>query len=156
MHGDNKDLSVGLADRVSVDEVDKGAVGSQHSDDADHIALTEEKLQMDVDCRHLEELHSYSGGSLPLYGGKAKHKKFLALIDTGASASYISSRLCKDLKGIEVDTREVETAGGHRLEISKKVVFSFSMADCNMQVEAYVLNTRFDIILGRNWLAAYV
>lgn len=136
------------------DKLEEAAEGSQHDDDAVHVALIEEKKLQQDGC-HLEELNSYAGGSLPLYGGRMKNKKFLALIDTGASASYVSSRLCKDLVSMDVSTRDVETAGGHRLAISKKVVFPFVMAGCDMKTEAYILDTKFDVILGRNWLAGY-
>lgn len=149
----DKDLPVGLAEDTSREESMVAAEGGQHNVDAVHDAPIEVK-KLQEDCHHLKELYSSNGGSLPLYGGEKK-KKFLALIDTGASSSYVSSRLCKDLVKNDVAMREVETAGGHRLAISKKVVFPFTMSGCAMEAEAYVLDTKLDVILGRNWLAGY-
>lgn len=143
------DMQVAPSDRL----VD-AAVGGQHSDDAVQNAHTEEN-ELREDYCHLEELNSCTGESLPLYGGMTRKKRILALIDTGASASYVSSRFCKDLDKVDIEARDVETAGGHRLKIFKKVVFPFSLSGCEMQVDAYVLDTKFDVILGRNWLAEY-
>ncbi|CDS06462.1 hypothetical protein LRAMOSA08990 [Lichtheimia ramosa] len=128
------------------DRLVDAAVGGHQSDDAVQNAHTEEN-KLREDCCHLDELNSCTGESLPLYGGMTRKKRILALIDTGASASYVSSRFCKDLDKVDIVARDVETAGGHILKISKQVVFLFSLSDCDMQVDACVLDTKFDNIV---------
>jgi hypothetical protein len=75
-----------------------------------------------------------------------------ALIDSGASASYVSPRILGDRKTKTVLGRAVETAGGHTLTIDKQVSLALDVAGYRHSVEAFVLDTKFDLILGRDWL----
>ncbi|KAG2213216.1 hypothetical protein INT45_005520 [Circinella minor] len=94
--------------------------GGQHKEDTDHGDILEvNKLQ--EDCCRLMQLQACKDGSesLPLYDGSCAGKRMLVLLDSGASSSYISPNMVKNLEMVQVEAREVETAGGHRLHIDK-------------------------------------
>ncbi|KAG2212941.1 hypothetical protein INT45_002311, partial [Circinella minor] len=130
--------------------------GGQHKEDTDHGDILEvNKLQ--EDCCRLMQLQACKDGSesLPLYDGSCAGKRMLVLLDSGASSSYISPNMVKNLETVQVEAREVETAGGHRLRIDKMVNVDFNLDGCNMTIKAYILDTKFDFVLGRNWLQKY-
>lgn len=142
--------SVGLISRQDV------VVGDQHSVDAVHEAHTEvHKLRKDVN--RLEGLHAScpGGESLPLYRGVCKGMVFSALLDSGASTSYIAPKLGHLFSLEAMEPREVHTAGGKRLQVKERAKIDFTLDGCGMSVDAYVLNMGFDLVLGRNWLAKY-
>ncbi|KAG2209354.1 hypothetical protein INT45_002604, partial [Circinella minor] len=130
--------------------------GGQHKEDTDHDDILEvNKLQ--EDCCRIMQLQACKDGSesLPLYDGSCAGKCMLVLLDSGASSSYISPNMVKNLETVQVEAREVETAGGHRLRIDKMVNVDFNLDGCNMTIKAYILDTKFDFVLGRNWLQKY-
>ncbi|KAG1282954.1 hypothetical protein G6F66_011024 [Rhizopus arrhizus] len=49
-------------------------------------------------------------------------------------------------------TCQVETAGGHVMNIRHKVEFQLAVQGLSYEIQAYVFDTKFDIILGRQWL----
>jgi hypothetical protein len=109
-------------------------------------------LQRESDTTHLQGT-STDKPELPLYSMNCNGNPVTALIDTGASTSYISPRVCKDLPHHSVQGHEVETAGGHKAQIKSLVSFDLNIADgCTHPWKAYVLDTQFDIILGRDWI----
>ncbi|KAG2217577.1 hypothetical protein INT45_012433 [Circinella minor] len=75
---------------------------------------------------------------------------------TGASSSYIYPNMVNNLETVQVEAHEVETASGHRLRIDKMVNVDFNLDGCNMTIKAYILDTKFDFVLGRNWLQKYL
>ena len=74
------------------------------------------------------------------------------LIDSGASGSYVAPRLADQLPTREIPGHIVETAGGHTTTISRQAVLSLDAQGYKHQVTAYVLDTKFDMILSRDWL----
>ncbi|KAJ8651386.1 hypothetical protein O0I10_013083, partial [Lichtheimia ornata] len=54
----------------------------------------------------------------------------------------------------KVPGRAVETAGGHTLSIDEQVTLVLDAAGYKHSVDAFVLDTKFDVILGRDWLKA--
>ncbi|KAG2216042.1 hypothetical protein INT45_007163 [Circinella minor] len=117
--------------------------GGQHKEDTDHGDILELRA-----CKDGSE-------SLLLYDGSCAGKRMLVLLNSGASSSYISPNMVKNLEMVQVEAREVETAGGHRLHIDKMVNVDFNLDGCNMTIKAYILDTKFDFVLGRNWLQKY-
>ncbi|KAG1468527.1 hypothetical protein G6F56_003781 [Rhizopus delemar] len=120
-------------------------------------------LNYDVDVAQLNKDSSYllnmenKDTELPLYVFdlfiKDRVHKVKALLDTGASANYISSHLIHDgMKVISLPkSRVVETAGGHTIEIKNKVEFCLAIHGLSYTVEAYVFEMKFDLILGQQW-----
>ena len=74
------------------------------------------------------------------------------LIDSGASGSYIASKVVTGLPTCLISNREVETAGGHLLTINKQVTLPLDAQGYKHTIDAYILDMKFDLILGRNWL----
>lgn len=108
--------------------------------------------ELDLDVNHLKELNAIKESDLPLYSMVCNGTPVTVLLDTGASTSYISPRICKHMTHHLVQGREVETAGGHTMAIKSLVSFDLSMADGYTHPwKAYVFDTKFDIILGRDW-----
>lgn len=99
---------------------------------------------------------------LPLYRGTVDHVDtrqpmvISALVDTGASECYISSRLaratCGDHK-IGLDC-EVQTACGSVDRIDEGFIFKLNLQGHRSMVSSFVYDSKFDIILGRSWLRA--
>ncbi|KAG2208837.1 hypothetical protein INT45_009766 [Circinella minor] len=130
--------------------------GGQHKEDTDHGDILEvNKLQ--EDCCQLMQLQACKDGSesLLLYDGSYAGKRMLVILDSGASSSYISPNIVTNLEMVQVEAREVETAGGHRLRIDKIVNVDFNLDRCSMTIKVYILDTKFDFVLGRNWLQKY-
>lgn len=120
-------------------------------------------LNYDMDTAQLNKDNSYllsienKDTELPLYVFdlpiKDRVRKVEVLLDTGASANYISHRLVDDsMKTMPLPTsRLVETAGGHTMHIKEKVEFCLITHGLSYMVQAYVFDMKFDIILGQQW-----
>jgi hypothetical protein len=91
------------------------------------LTITKEILQDDIDFILNAAVVQYK---LPLYtitinGNKFKYS---VLIDSGASANYINSRVLHDITDIKnIQTQSVETANGQRSEITAKARFNIQM-----------------------------
>ena len=121
------------------------------SDDQDHDArLLQETLQEDK--QYLDSLLSIKETDLPLYSMTCNGCPVLVLIDSGATGSYVAPRIAQTLTTREVPSREVETAGGHVMSISHQATLLLNAQGYEHAASAYVLDTKFDIILGRDWL----
>ncbi|KAL1925879.1 hypothetical protein VTP01DRAFT_7269 [Rhizomucor pusillus] len=151
-----KDIQQDKESSVEQVHVVEATEGGQHRIVAVPEADVEvNRLQEDV--IRLEGVYSCAtpGESLPLYGGTCVKKRILALLDSGASSSYISSQFPKSIDSYDIDPRSVETAGEHRLKINKRAHIQFSLSGCRMEIDAYILDTKFDLVLGQNWLKKY-
>ncbi|KAI8363962.1 uncharacterized protein BYT42DRAFT_619053 [Radiomyces spectabilis] len=60
--------------------------------------------------------------------------------------------VCNGLPTKPVFNRQVETASSHKLTIVSKVSLSLDAEGLMYEFPAYVLNTKFDLILGRDWI----
>ncbi|KAI9243839.1 hypothetical protein BDA99DRAFT_544288 [Phascolomyces articulosus] len=92
------------------------AVGGRHKEDTDHGDILKVN-ELQNDCCHLMQLQASndSDESLLLYGGSCIGKHMLTLLDSGASSSYVSPHLAKNCTTVDIEVREVEMAGGHKL-----------------------------------------
>ncbi|KAG0162091.1 hypothetical protein DFQ30_003830, partial [Apophysomyces sp. BC1015] len=73
-----------------------------------------------ADKEHLNALNAMCTTDLPLYSIKCNGQPITVLLDTGAGSSYITPWLVQGLPAQEVEGREVETAGGHKLSVNAK------------------------------------
>ena len=101
---------------------------------------------------YFQSLNSINNTDLPLYTMVCNGKKVDVLLDSGASCSYVSPSLASGCPVYTVSDREVETAGGHKFPINRAVTLSINAAGLIHDVFAYVLDTKFDLILGRDWI----
>ncbi|KAG1028823.1 hypothetical protein G6F43_014033 [Rhizopus delemar] len=127
------------------------------------LSLASANLDCDMDSDNLAKDQSYilnienKETDLPLYefGINVGNVVYAikALLDTGASANYISPHLVNDnMKVISLrQARQVETAGGHIIDIKHKVEFSLVAQGLEYKVQAYVFEMKFDVILGQQW-----
>ncbi|KAG2190800.1 hypothetical protein INT47_010409, partial [Mucor saturninus] len=105
------------------------------------------------DLVHLDQLNASISTDLPLYKAVSHERTLQVLIDSGASANYVTPETAELAETvIPVQGREVETANGHRTRISRKVIMSISLNGYQDTVEAFVFPMKFDMILGRTWL----
>lgn len=113
------------------------------------------------DVAYLAQLNASIGSSsLPLYRGTvfSSHRNtpiaIRILIDTGASENYIAPRIANIIHGdrVPVRGREVETAGGNISPIKEKLTFELDLQGHVSLLDAFIFDTKFDVILGRSWL----
>ena len=121
------------------------------SDDQDEDSQVLQKT-LDEDKNYFNSLLSIKETDLPLYLMSCAGCSVKVLIDSGASGSYVASQVAAGLPSRLVPNREVETAGGHVLAINKQVSLPLDAQGYKHTMDAYVLDTKFDVILGRNWL----
>ncbi|KAG2190783.1 hypothetical protein INT47_012934, partial [Mucor saturninus] len=113
----------------------------------------EEDCEFALDRRFLEELNAAIDTDLPLYMATHNGQSISVLIDSGASANYVSPRITDQIKNVErISGRPVETAGGHLTTINQKASLLLSLNGYQDTIDAYVFPTKFDLILGRTWL----
>lgn len=121
------------------------------------LAADLDALSLNKDQTYLLNVNQNKDSDLPLYSfdlyTKSGKRIVKVLLDTGASSNYISSHLVHDaMKVIPLTNhRQVETAGGHTMRITKKVEFMLGVQGLCYTVHAYVFDTKFDIILGQHW-----
>jgi hypothetical protein len=90
---------------------------------------------------------------LPLYDAYINGKTCAVLIDSGASANYISPDLLSVVSKMDnIQGQTVETANGHQSNISAIATFSIKLGNYVDDMQAYVFDTKFDLILGNAWL----
>ena len=90
---------------------------------------------------------------LPLYRAMVNGSACSVLIDSGASANYINPKLVSSVTQMRnVKGQAVETANGQQSEISSIASFTLQLGDYQDDMEAYVFDTKFDLILGNSWL----
>lgn len=106
------------------------------------------------DHAYIDTLYSIKETELPLYSIVCNGVVVSALIDSGATCSYVSSHVVMDQVRRKVPGRAVETAGGHTLSIDEQVTLVLDAAGYKHSIDAFVLDTKFDVILGRDWLKA--
>ncbi|KAG2215694.1 hypothetical protein INT45_013357 [Circinella minor] len=99
---------------------------------------------------YFQSSNSINNTDLPLYTMVCNGKNVDVLLDSGASCSYVSPSLASGCPVYTVSDREVETAGGHKFSIDCAVTLSINAAGLIHDVFAYVLDTKFDLILGRD------
>ncbi|SAM00569.1 hypothetical protein [Absidia glauca] len=104
------------------------------------------------DAAFLMELNAITS-TLPLYSVSIQGQDYKVMIDSGATDNYASSRLMAVAQSSQVvANRSVETAGGEIITIDKKIQLLASFDGLSAMVEAYVFDSKFDLILGRSWL----
>lgn len=106
----------------------------------------------DTDRAYIEKLCTIKDSDLPLYSMSCNNHTITALIDSGATCTYVSPRVIGGLPTKTVSGRSVETAGGHTMPITTQVTLLLNAAGYCHHVNAYVLDTKFDLILGHDWL----
>lgn len=93
---------------------------------------------------------------LPLYKTMVGGSDFKILIDSGASTCYVHPKLLSHAIQItDIKNQAVETADGNQSHINKKISFKMHLGDTHEHqeiVNAFVFESKFDVILGRNWL----
>ena len=122
---------------------------------------TDELAELHTDDAYLFNLNKNT--DLPLYdfglrsSFTSKTRLVRVLLDTGASSNYISSNVVSsDMTRIPLKlSHQVETANGHLSVISEKVEFELVVGDITQRVQAYVFDTKFDLILGQQWFKQY-
>ncbi|KAG2202586.1 hypothetical protein INT45_004628 [Circinella minor] len=121
---------------------------------SDHPDEESKVLQetLEEDKKYFDSLLSIKETELPLYMMSCNGCSVRVMIDSGASGCYVAPRVAVGLPTRLVSNREVETAGGHVLTINKQVTLPLDAQNYKHQVDAYILDTKFDIIVGRNWL----
>ncbi|KAI9470122.1 MAG: hypothetical protein EXX96DRAFT_543547 [Benjaminiella poitrasii] len=91
---------------------------------------------------------------LPIFEASLNNRLCMVLIDSGASANYVSrSWLPYASSTRTIQDQFVETANGQQTTISTVAKFNITMKDYNDTIEAYVFDTKFDLILGHGWLS---
>lgn len=121
-----------------------------------------ELAELESDDNYLFNLNK-KATDLPLYDFSLRACVFSnaqpiqVLLDTGATSNYISSKVVtSDMKRIPLKfSHQVETANGQLSTIKEKVEFELVVGDMVQQVQAYVFDTKFDLILGRQWFKRY-
>ncbi|KAG2213620.1 hypothetical protein INT45_010119, partial [Circinella minor] len=106
------------------------------------------------DSNYCDSLLSIKETDLPLYLMSCNGCDVKVLIDSGATRSYVAPRVAIGWPTIVIQGRDVETAGGHILSINKQATLALDAQGYKHQATAYVLDTKFDLILGRDWLKA--
>jgi hypothetical protein len=109
----------------------------------------------DSDLLFLNNLDNAPTG-LPLYQAMVGGSDFKILIDSGASTCYVHPKLVSHAISVtNVKNQAVETADGKQSHINKKITFRMFLGnDHEYQdiVTAFVFESKFDIILGKDWL----
>ncbi|KAG2190411.1 hypothetical protein INT47_010403 [Mucor saturninus] len=116
------------------------------------LKLNKDMIQKDVEFM----LNANSTpNKLPLYRILVNGHPCSLLIDSGASANYIHPRLIPYVSKTAptIQGQSVETANGQLTAISKIASFSIALGDYTDRIEAYVFDSKFDVILGRSWLS---
>ena len=107
---------------------------------------------LEEDRKYFDSLVSIKETDLPLYLMLCNGCSVNVMVDSGASGCYVAPRIAAGLSTRLVPNREVETAGGHVLAINQQVTLPLDAQGYKHQTDAYILDTKFDIILGRDWL----
>ncbi|KAG2195523.1 hypothetical protein INT47_002719 [Mucor saturninus] len=117
-----------------------------------HLNINSDIIQKDVNFIVNANLKT---NKLPLYHIQINGHPCTVLIDSGASANCINPRLVPYVSHVKptVQGQSVETANGQQTPINQIVTFSVALGDYTDRIEAYVFDTKFDIILGRSWLS---
>lgn len=91
---------------------------------------------------------------LPLHRGYIHGHPVSILIDSGASANYMSPRLqSKADQVVPIMERNVETANGAQTAISKRAHITLDLGGyIENNLPVYIFDSKFDIILGQSWL----
>jgi hypothetical protein len=109
----------------------------------------------DVDKVYLNNIDK-ACNSLPLYQAVIGGSIFKVLIDSGASVCYAHPKVITHALSVEqVLHQAVETADGKQSSINQKINFRMFLGDkleYQEVVSAFVFESKFDIILGKNWL----
>ncbi|KAG0741236.1 hypothetical protein G6F22_005145 [Rhizopus arrhizus] len=123
----------------------------EYNDDDDKQLLAQDGAHILNFNNKVTDLPLYE---MTLYNGKNGSGKIKALLDTGAGSNYIAPRLITNfMKIIPLRTAsEVETAGGHKMTIDKKVEFILRIGKLCYRIQAYIFDMKFDLILGQQWL----
>ncbi|KAG2213622.1 hypothetical protein INT45_010121 [Circinella minor] len=135
---------------AAVPEVPEGELIDLSEDQDDESKALQQTLEEDK--KYFDSLLSIKETGLPLYMMSCNGCSVNVMIDSGASGCYVAPKIVAGLPTRLVSNREVETAGGHILAINKQVNLPLDAQGYKHQISAYVLDTKFDIILGRNWL----
>ena len=104
---------------------------------------------------YLSHVSLSSSSPLLIFNGKVNNLPSKILIDSGASDSFISSSFCKNgFKLIQKPSRNVLLADGSKQVCDKCCVVMLELNDYKDSLELMVAPITFDVILGKNWLAA--
>lgn len=90
---------------------------------------------------------------LPVYQAFINNCPVLVLIDSGASENYVHSRLLPVVShSQQIQGQSVETANGQQSQINSKANFTLKLGDYKGNIDAFIFDTKFDLILGTAWL----
>ena len=132
--------------------------------DSDVLTSKDNDLLVDRihrDLTYFSELNTSSVlSNLPLYSGLVfsavdnAQIQVNILVDNGATENYIAPRISRMIHGdvTQVAGREVETAGGEVSPIEESINFDLDLQGHFSSVDAFVFDTKFDIILGRAFI----
>ncbi|SAM00834.1 hypothetical protein [Absidia glauca] len=109
-----------------------------------------EELIVNEDSEVLYQLNKRET-NLPLYHVFCNEQEITALLDTGASHTYVHPDLVDGLPLEPVQHQSVEVANGKKMVIKHKARLSLKKDTWRCDIDAYVLETRFDLILGMDW-----
>ncbi|SAL94740.1 hypothetical protein, partial, partial [Absidia glauca] len=113
-------------------------------------SITDEKMIVNEDSEELYELNK-GNTNLPLYHLTCNREEVMALLDTGASHTYVHPDLVVGLPLESVQHQTVEVANGKHMVIKNKARLTLELGTWKSKIDAYVLETKFDLILGMNW-----
>ncbi|CAO3648681.1 unnamed protein product [Cunninghamella blakesleeana] len=105
------------------------------------------------DDKYLSDVYTMNLTTLPLYKINIQDKEYNALIDSGASENYVSSKLVPHASYIQpIKNRSIEVANGTVVNIDKAIYIELNIDGYKKSIMANVFDSKFDIILGRTWL----
>lgn len=107
---------------------------------------------------HLGALPTQQSGISMLYEGMISGESATILLDSGASASFISKDLADELQlHVQPFSGAVRTADGHDAQVTGKCTVRVKLQHYRGDVTFFVcpLSTQFDAILGDDWLTKH-
>ncbi|KAJ8652139.1 hypothetical protein O0I10_012247 [Lichtheimia ornata] len=129
-----QDSQVPEATLIDLDDKDDQDSQPVTTSSIDHNAVNQDQAYIDA-------LYSIKETELPLYSIVCNGVVVSALIDSGATCSYVSSHVVMGQTRRKVPGRAVETAGGHTLSIDEQVTLVLDAAGYKHSVDAFVLDT---------------
>lgn len=107
------------------------------------------------DTLHIQNLNN-KDMVLPLYDvALSDGRRLRALLDTGTSTNYISPNAAHGLPCWPVRNKEVERVRGHNAAIMSWMSLRLSLAGASGNIQAYISQRVFLLILGQTWFKLF-
>lgn len=163
----NNQLLNMLLDKLSLDDTSSSSVnkaddlidlssGRDEDDFSAYFPASSESVNVLSDVKFVLNVSSNLSSELPLYQAMIGGSHFKVLIDSGASANYVYPKLLHNAKSkTMVKNQSVETANGQQTGINTIVNLDMYLGDeyaFKHNLNAFVFESKFDIILGNAWL----